>query len=383
MNQNELVEQITATVPLLEAHGLDITKNFYKKLFQAHPALQNVFNMSHQRSGIQPLALAQSVLAYAKNIENPMALSKAIELIAHKHVSVGVTPEQYPIVGKFLLEAIKDTLSLDDDHPALNAWGIAFQGLAEVFIQVESDLRQKQGWSEDFIPFKVEKTVDESEQVRSFYLSPVSGDVPKFAPGQYISLKLDAKPYTLTRQYSLSHKWNPEFLRISVKREQINEHKGQGSHTLHESIKEGDEILCSRPSGEFILNPHRDSTPVFLSAGIGLTPLISMAQQLDSLDHNYMFIHADRNWSSVPKILLNDLKEKPTIFLEEDSNEKETLKGYMNLESIKDSLPQDAEYYICGPKVFMKAQVDFLKSRGVPSDHINFEYFSSFEGDLN
>ena len=85
---------IHASVPVLREHGLTITRRFYQRMFEAHPELHNVFNLSNQAQGEQPQALATAVYAYAANIDQPAALEPVLSRIAHKHASVGITPAQ-------------------------------------------------------------------------------------------------------------------------------------------------------------------------------------------------------------------------------------------------------------------------------------------------
>lgn len=65
------IELVKATVPVLQAHGVDLTKHFYARMLSKNPELRNVFNQAHQARGAQQQALAAAVLAYAQNIEHP------------------------------------------------------------------------------------------------------------------------------------------------------------------------------------------------------------------------------------------------------------------------------------------------------------------------
>ena len=90
---------ITATVPVLRAHGVLLTTHFYKRMFTHHPELKNLFNIGNQQSGKQQTALAMSVLAYAENIANTSVLASAVNQVGHKHVSLNIQPAQYLLVG--------------------------------------------------------------------------------------------------------------------------------------------------------------------------------------------------------------------------------------------------------------------------------------------
>jgi nitric oxide dioxygenase len=87
---------VKATVQALEAHGLDIARAMYARLFE-DPAIRDLFNQSHHgETGSQPKALASAVLAYAQNNDNPGVLAEAVERIAQKHVGLEILPEHYP-----------------------------------------------------------------------------------------------------------------------------------------------------------------------------------------------------------------------------------------------------------------------------------------------
>src|SRR3954453_15435862 len=94
---------IDASVPVLREHGLAITRTFYRNMFAAHPELTNLFNMGNQASGAQQQSLASAVFAYAANIGNAQALGPVVTRIVHKHASVGIRADHYPIVGHHLL----------------------------------------------------------------------------------------------------------------------------------------------------------------------------------------------------------------------------------------------------------------------------------------
>src|SRR5690606_5710012 len=121
---------IKSTVPVLETHGQAVTKRFYQRLFEAHPELLNIFNHANQRQGRQQAALANSVYAAAANIENLSAILPVVRQIGHKHRSLGVKPEHYPIVGENLLAAMKDVLGDAATPEILDAWAEAYGVIA-------------------------------------------------------------------------------------------------------------------------------------------------------------------------------------------------------------------------------------------------------------
>lgn len=104
---------VRATLPAVGAAIGDIAGLFYEKLFEAHPELlRDLFNRGNQASGDQRTALAGSIAAFATAlVEHPGTRPDVmLDRIAHKHASLGVTPEQYEVVHTHLFAAIADVL---------------------------------------------------------------------------------------------------------------------------------------------------------------------------------------------------------------------------------------------------------------------------------
>ena len=140
MLDQKTIEIVKSTVPVLKEHGLDITKTFYKNLFETHPEVKSFFNMDRQASGEQPQALAMTVLAAAQNIDNLSVLLPAVKKIGERHCDCGIKEEHYPIVGATLLGAIKEVLGDAATDEVIDAWGKAYGDIAEVFIAVEKEI---------------------------------------------------------------------------------------------------------------------------------------------------------------------------------------------------------------------------------------------------
>lgn len=81
------------------------------------------------------------------------------------------------------------------------------------------------------------------------------------------------------RQYSISCAPNGRYYRISVKREAGTKHPdGLISNRLHQVIQPGAIVDISSPSGVFVLQENQDKTKVFISGGVGQTPLLAMLE---------------------------------------------------------------------------------------------------------
>ena len=110
MASPQTIAIVKATIPALEKKGATISKVFYENMFNDHPELLDIFNETNQKLGHQQTALAMTVLAAAKNLENLETLLPQVIQISHKHRALQIQPEHYPIVGKYLIGAIKQVL---------------------------------------------------------------------------------------------------------------------------------------------------------------------------------------------------------------------------------------------------------------------------------
>jgi len=140
MISQQTIDIVKSTAPVLKKNGQQITTRMYEIMFQNHPEIREQFDMSAQANGSQPARLATAVYSYAAQIDNLPALKSMVEKIAHRHVQTHVTPEQYPIVGESLLQAMKDVLGEAATEEVMAAWTEAYQVLSEVFINREHDI---------------------------------------------------------------------------------------------------------------------------------------------------------------------------------------------------------------------------------------------------
>lgn len=389
------IARVKATVPVLAEHGATITRHFYKRLFAHHPELKNVFNQTHQKSGSQPETLARAVYAYAANIDNLGALGPTVTRIANKHVSLNIRPEHYPIVGRHLLGAIVDVLGDAVDQETLGAWELAYGQLANIFVGTETKLYGSAPWS-GFKPFRVARKEVESDEITSFYLTPADGSPAcGFEPGQYLSVTrfVDELGVDQPRQYSLSDAPNGKWLRISVKREagQENIAPGHVSNLMHDGVEVGTVVHASAPMGDFMLDRKKTTPVVLMSGGVGVTPMTSMLSTLlaDRSGRSVTFVHACRNGRvhAFKQWLDEAIATHPNltraVFYEAvESTDRRGVdydfEGRLDMTKIADKMMlPDADYYICGPVPFMRAQCDALASLGVDAARIHTEVFGS------
>ncbi|MDR0271144.1 NO-inducible flavohemoprotein [Paenibacillus sp.] len=393
MLNQQTIDIIKSTVPVLEIHGKEITTTFYKTMFKNHPELLNIFNHANQREGKQPTALANAVYAAAAHIDRLEEILPVVKQIGQKHRALNILPEHYPIVGENLLAAIKTVLGDAATPEIIDAWAQAYGVIADVFISVEDEMYREAesvpgGWR-GFRPFVVERKVKESDVITSFYLKPEDGGaISGYLPGQYITVRVkpDNQAFTHIRHYSLSAAPGGDSYRISVKREGALEGKEEGivSTYLHDCINVGDVLDINAPAGSFTLDMEKDMPLVLISGGVGLTPMVSMLETVlkEQPERNVTFIHAAVHGGfhamreHIEQLDASHENMKSYVCYEKPSAQDACHKtGFIDLPWLQEVTSKDSDFYFCGPVPFMRAANQALKDWNVPAERIHFEFF--------
>ncbi len=387
----ETIAVVKATVPALQTYGADITTKMYERLFRDEH-IRTLFNHANQANGQQVNALAGAILAYASNIDNLGVLLPAVERIAQKHVGFHILPEHYPYVATALLGAIGDVLGDAATPEILDAWGEAYWFLAGILQgrerELRDDIEQAPGGWTGWRQFVVSEKIRESSIITSFILRPADGEpVIRHKPGQYITFRFDAPAQAgLKRNYSISCAPNGEYYRISVRR--AEESQG-GSAYMHDCVQVGTTLEVTPPAGDFYLSDQPERPVVLLSGGVGLTPMVSMLetiyQQHPRLPVHYVhstMCSKTHAMGTHVQTLAQDLANSKvsTFYSEPEATDKpgqnHDVSGMISLDWLEQNTPiQDADYYICGPKGFMRAFVNGLAAKGVPAERIHYEFF--------
>ncbi|QQM64163.1 NO-inducible flavohemoprotein [Pseudoalteromonas sp. LC2018020214] len=391
MLSDKTIEIVKSTVPLLAQAGTVVTDHFYKRLFSHNPELKNIFNMANQDTGRQQFALFNALAAYAQNIDNLAVLKEALTRINHKHTSLNILPEHYPIVGAHLIGTLKELLPEQFTPDVEYAWREAYGVLADICITEEAALyehsKNKHGGWAGTRQFEITNKQAESELVTSFTLTPVDGEaVITHKPGQYLGIKVkpEGAEYEEIRQYSISQKSNAKNYRISVKKE-LQPKPGMVSNYLH-SLEQGTIVELYPPAGDFFLR-NNTSPVVLISAGVGQTPMLAMLETLlsDNSNQEIMYLHACENTQqhSFSKYLYdltaqnNRLK---TITWFNQATEGADFTGLMNLNAVQAQLPlSNGDFYLCGPAGFMAFIKNQLLELGVKNEQIHYEVFGPHE----
>jgi ferredoxin-NADP reductase/MOSC domain-containing protein YiiM len=243
-------------------------------------------------------------------------------------------------------------------------------------------------WS-GFRPLRVSRKLRESTHVVSLVLEPVDGrPLAAALPGQFIVLRVRPTPDApaLMRSYSLSDEPNAERYRVTIKREP---HGVAGAY-VDDTLQPGNVVEVSAARGNFTLQPG-DAPVVFLSAGIGVTPVLAMLHALaaNASLREVWWLYGARDRREHPfaeemRTLLKALVHSHSRIcysapaLEDRPGLDFDARGRMDLRVLQDlQVPRNADFYICGPSAFMSDLTVGLTGWGVPISRIHTENFGS------
>jgi len=229
--------------------------------------------------------------------------------------------------------------------------------------------------------------VPESEEITSFvFASRDDGPLPAFEAGQHLPLELEVpgQDAAVRRTYSLSNAPGSDHYRISVKREPL----GLVSRHLHDRVEVGAIIQARSPAGEFLLGC--TNCPVALiSAGVGLTPMLSMLHRLvaSRAECPIWWLHGARDGAhhaladEVAALAARHSNLQTRVAYSRPGPGEELgvhydVLGRVGPELIAEFVDEpDAHYYMCGPTGFMATVQDGLEASGVASERIHTESF--------
>jgi len=257
-------------------------------------------------------------------------------------------------------------------------------------------LAQAEQQRDQWLPYKVQRVVDESRNIRSFYLQAQGHQKLTFKPGQFLTVRAMVEGKPLIRTYTLSSAPGDEYYRISVKREAGSSDWPEGlmSNYLHSHLAVGDVLAAKSPRGDFCFAASESRPAVLLSAGIGITPMLSMAR------HTLSEGVRTRSMRQLTLITTARDQDQRGFFAElEDIAEQSKgqvrnywaltqpakasqpgrdyhHRGRVNSELLQAVLPlDDYDFYLCGPGAFMQSLYDQLRALGVQDGRIFAEAF--------
>ena len=361
-----------------------------------------LFQVTQPRVPCYKLAIKMGVEGFYSQILASGRLGFYFRVLEEGDVGAGDVIERIQVdpIGMTILEVNKlmyyEKDNLDGARKSLRVealspgWQTTFEGRlakAELSTSIEEKLRT----------FIVDRKVPESETITSFYLAPENAKpLERFLPGQFLPLKLDIpgqyKP--VLRTYSLSDSPDRDYYRLTIKREPAppdrpDLYPGVSSNYFHDQVEPGSKLLAKSPRGKFFVDPHGENPVVLLSAGVGLTPLISMLNAIVDVgsDRPTWFIHGSRNsrehamGAYVRRIAEKNGNVQVHIRYSRPLSDDRVGRdyddeGHVDIELVKRLLPgKDLDFYLCGPTPFMKSLFNGLLAWGVSELQIHYEFF--------
>ena len=225
----------------------------------------------------------------------------------------------------------------------------------------------------------------ETHDVKSFFFRSPMGRTFLFEPGQFITLELDIEGETINRCYTISSSpARPHTISITVKRVP----GGKVSNWLHDNLQPGAAIRVLGPAGEFTCARHPARKYLFLSAGSGVTPLMSMSRAHHDLaeDRDIVFVHSARTPDDIIfgrelDLIASNHANFRTSFVVERLGTRTNwpgITGFLSLPLLKLVVPDfmEREIFTCGPAPYMKAVRGLLDEAGFDRTHYHEESFS-------
>jgi vanillate O-demethylase ferredoxin subunit len=210
----------------------------------------------------------------------------------------------------------------------------------------------------------------EAEDIFSFELAdPSGGELPPHSAGAHIDVELGPD---LVRQYSLcTPQDHRDRYQIAVLREPAS--RG-GSVALHDRVQVGDRLRISEPKNHFPLAAGA-SRSILIAGGIGITPILCMAERLVHLGEPFTLHYASRSPSRMAfreRIATSPLAQN-TLFHFDDGPPEQVLK-------LDEAIPAPAtgsHLYVCGPGGLIDAVLRKAKARGWPDEQVHREFFAA------
>lgn len=219
------------------------------------------------------------------------------------------------------------------------------------------------------ISVQVLRKKQEATGIASFELArPDGAALPGFSAGSHIDVQV---PGGLTRQYSLCNDATEQHrYRIAVLRDPAS--RG-GSVAMHDQLKEGDVVLISEPRNHFPL-VHAQKTLLF-AGGIGVTPLLCMAQRLQAIGADFALHYSAR--SPDRTAFRDEIAGSPFAarvqfhFDDGDTAQK------LDLPAVLGKPQPGTHLYVCGPTGYIDHVVKTATGLGWPADQVHLEYFGA------
>ncbi|MFH7029122.1 MAG: FHA domain-containing protein [Heteroscytonema crispum UTEX LB 1556] len=252
---------------------------------------------------------------------------------------------------------------------------------------------QVTAWQSGELMVRCVRVIEETPDVKTFSFVAEPPVQFSYQPGQFVTLELQINRKPVKRSYSISSTPSrPHNLEITVKRvpppsDALDAPPGLVSNWLHDNLKVGSQVKISEPLGDFTCANSRSPKLLFISAGSGITPMMSMSRWLldTSADSDVVFFHSSRTTNDI--IFRQELElmasRYPNFKLAvtltcQDANSNPLARiGRLNKSMLQAIAPDfaDRTVYVCGPNAFMQGVQAILKELEFPMQNYYEESF--------
>ena len=230
------------------------------------------------------------------------------------------------------------------------------------------------------------EVLDITADVKAFRFVDNSGQPMLYKPGQFVTLELEIAGKKLFRSYTMSSTpTQPAYFELTVKRVD----GGAVSNWLCDHLKAGATLPMTGPHGKFTCAPKPRKKLLLLSAGSGVTPMLSMARWIrdEKLDTDVVYFHCARTAKDlIFGAEVDVMAATNPRFVQHTSLTRSTKKdkwrgltGYLDAAMLQTVAPDFAErdVYICGPEGFMRGTKAVFEAAGFAMGHFHEESFGT------
>ncbi|NEO99962.1 MAG: FHA domain-containing protein [Symploca sp. SIO2E9] len=277
-------------------------------------------------------------------------------------------------------------VSCDDDDPKLQ--------LLDKKVALGASTQRRE-WTKGEITVRCSRVIDQTDDVKTFVFVAEPAVLFNYQPGQFVTLELPIDGQKIKRPYSISSTPSrPHTLEITVKRvptpvEIPDALPGIASNWLHDNITVGSQLKLSGPMGKFTHLANPSQKLLLISAGVGITPMISMSRWIydTAADIDVVFFHSART----PRDII--FRSELELMAAQCSNfqlavtttgKKRTsawlgYRGRLNQSMLQGIAPdfQERTVYVCGPDKFMQEIKSMLEELQFPMQNYYQESFGS------
>ncbi len=248
-----------------------------------------------------------------------------------------------------------------------------------IFSQPEDERKQ----NEILVTLSVSDVIQEAEDICTFRLDNLQGQLATHQPGMFLKVCLDIQGKEVWRSFSISSSpLCPEYIDLTIRRNR----EGEASNYFFEQVRRGSKLRLKGPLGRFYYDPEIHTEPlVLLCAGIGITPMMSIVRYLNDLKENrscFLFYgartHRDIIFDQETRQLITQLPGfHYFLTLSEPVPHWLGYCGRLNFDFISSRIPQipSCRFFLCGPREFNQEFTHRLLETGAPSELIHSEQF--------